>query len=383
MNIKNINFGFVFQLVAILSLIIIYIFQWGVMITNPALRTGTDFIIFYSAGKVAQEHGSENTYQVLLQQNVQEELLGFPLADKQLLVYNHIPYLIPILSILVTENYVASFILWTVLMIGITSIAILLLANTLQFEKGHLLFFISSILFFPLFQSFLLGQDTALLFLACVLWSSGMIKQKSWLAAIGLALLSIRPHLCLVFAIPVFLFESNIRWKFVLCISFLISVSIGLLGWNGVFDYIHMLQISASGTWYGFHQNAMFNFIGLAARSLPFLDANFIRIIGWLGYFSAIIFLSTVWRQKSKDMNWLVSITILFSLFFAPHLYYHDLTLLIIPFVLLLGSYKNFSTILLAVSFVLVIFKPFHYILPYFVYAGLLWRLKNQTWHYN
>lgn len=373
MNLKNINFSFVFQFVAILSLIIIYIFQWGVMITTPSLRTGTDFIIFYSAGRVAQEYGIENTYKVLLQQKVQEELLGFQLADKQVLVYNHIPYLIPILYLLIIDNYIASFIIWTLIMIGVYSTAILILINTLQVEKNRLLFFISIVLFFPLFQSILLGQDTAFLFLGCTVWYRGMIKQKSWLTAIGLALLSIRPHLCLVFAIPFILLDLKVRWKFIFCIGLLILFSIGILGWEGSLDFIYMLQISASGSWYGFHQNAMFNLIGLIARSLPFLDSSFIRILGWVGYFSAIIFLCLVWKRKPNDNNSLISIIILISLFFAPHLYYHDLTLLIIPIVVLLVSEKKRPTILLGISLALLLPSPFYYILPYVLYAGLLW----------
>lgn len=382
MNIKNIKFGFVFQLVAILSLIIIYIFQWGVMITTPSLRTGTDFIIFYSAGRIAQEYGIENTYKVLLQQKVQEEVLGFQLGDKQVLVYNHIPYLIPILSLFVSENYVASFMIWVGAMLSIYIVASLLLSNALKVEE-KINFNLGVLLFYPLFQSLLLGQDTALLFLGCIVWYSGLIKEKKWLTAIGLALLSIRPHLCLVFAIPFILFDSKIRWKFLLSIGLLILISINLLSWEGVIDFLSILKFSASGTWYGFQQNTMFNLIGFTARSMPLLGENFIRITGWIGYFCAIIFLCIMWRKKQENINGLVCLTIILSLFFAPHLHYHDLTLLIIPLVILFIKHKSYLSIILGISIMLLFLKPLYYILPYVLYIYLFLKIKNLARHYN
>lgn len=377
MNLKNINFNFVFQLVAILSLIIIYIFQWGMMITTPSLRTGTDFMAFYSAGRVAQEYGMENTYKVLLQQKVQEDILGFQLADKQVLVYNHVPYLIPILSFFVSENYVVSFMIWGIAMLSIYAIASLLLTNTLPLEGKSFLGGIGVFLFYPIFESLLLGQDTALLFFGCVLWYRGLIKQKSWLAAIGLALTSIRPHLFLVFAIPFFLFDMKIRWKLILCVGLLALISVGVLGWQGIIDFLSILQISTTGNWYGFHQNAMFNLMGFISRSLPFLDSNFIRSLGWVGYFSSIVFLILVWKKKIQNLTWLVCVTIILSLFFAPHLHYHDLTLLIIPILLLLKNHRNNTNIILGISLALLFLKSFYYILPYVLYIYLSLKIKN------
>ena len=65
------------------------------MITSPEQRTGTDFIAFYTAGRIAQEQGIHDVYNIAYQQSVQENLLGFPIANNQPLLYNHIPFLIP------------------------------------------------------------------------------------------------------------------------------------------------------------------------------------------------------------------------------------------------------------------------------------------------
>ena len=372
---KNIKFGFVFQLTSILSLSMIYIFQWGEMITNPALRTGADFMAFYSAGIVAQEYGIANTYKIPLQQKVQEDVVGFPLADEQVLLYNHIPYLIPILSLVVSENYIFSFGVWAALMLLVYTTANLIFIKTIQVNKNDYMFFIGIILFFPFFQSLLLGQDTAILFFGVVLWVVGMVKKKDWLVAFGLALTSVRPHLCLAFTIPLLFRDYRTSWKYIFTTGILALISVFMIGWTGTFDFINILQISAGGTWHGMNENAMFNMIGLLSRSLLFLEPSFIRILGWVGYVLTILFLSIYWGKKDKSLNWLISLTIILTLFFAPHLHYHDLTLLIVPILILGINYKNASKFILGISLALLIFTPLYYVLPYLLYAGLLWHM--------
>lgn len=378
MNLKNINFSFVFQFVAILSLIIIYIFQWGVMITTPSLRTGTDFMAFYAAGRVAQEYRIESAYKIPLQQKLQEKVVGFPLAEEQVLLYNHLPFLIPILYLTVAENYVISFLVWITLMLSINIIASTIFVNEIQPNNKILL--LGIILFFPFFQSLLLGQDTAILFLGTVLWVIGLRKKRDWLIAIGLALTSVRPHLCLFFVIPLAFYDFRLAWKSILSIGLLGIFSILLIGWDGTLDFIGILQISADGTWHGMNENAMFNLIGFISRSLPSLDSNSVRVLGWGTYFCVILILCFLWgKDKKEKVDWLICTTIVLTLFFSPHLHYHDLTLLIIPFAMLLTKHKDSSNIILGTSLILLILKPLYYIAPYIIYFSILWLQAKDT----
>lgn len=381
MNIKNINFGFVFQLVAILSLIIIYIFQWLTMINNPSLRTGTDFIAFYSAGRVAQEYGIENAYKIPLQQKVQEAILGFSLVNEQVLLYNHIPFLIPILSWIVSENYSVSFIIWAIFMLATYWVGSHYLTKIFHHETNYFFIFISAILFFPFFQSLLLGQDTAILFFGIVLWMIGMHYKKDWLTAIGLTLTTVRPHLYLWFMIPLLFHNFKLGLKIIFTTSLLVLISVILINWQGTLDFIRILQISASGTWYGMKENSMFNLIGLLSRSLPFLPASGIRVVGWVGYLAGISVTVFVWKRHKIFDNLLICLSIVSALFFAPHLQYHDLTLLVIPLIMLKIRPEQKSILILGISLILVLLQPFYYILPYGLYVGLtlgLLRAKNQ-----
>lgn len=372
-NSKPINFQFVGQIVLILSLFIIYIFQWGTMIVTPSLRTGTDFMAFYAAGRVAQLHGFSNIYKIDLQQEIQEGIVGFPLAEGQVLLYNHVPYLVPLLSSLVSENYVASFIRWAMILLSVYIAATVLLVRAANDDRNLALLF-GSILFFPFFQSLLLGQDTSFLFLGVVLWGVGLIKKSDWLAGIGLALTSVRPHLCIALAVP-FLFQNRrILWRFLAAVSVLILTSLLLLGKNGTLEFLTILQISAGGTWHGMHEADMVNLIGAATRILPFVDTSAIRMAGWFGYFIGIFLIALLW-QRQLSLTIKISATLILALFFAPHLHYHDLTILLVPLVFLSRVKTRFSFLPLGISFLMLILKPLFYVLPYLIYIGLTWAL--------
>ena len=89
------NFRRVFIIVGIASLFLSYFGIWVRFINDPVERTGADFIHFYSAGRIAQSEGAAHVYDLLLQQEIQEQQVGFPLAPGQVLPYNHLPFLIP------------------------------------------------------------------------------------------------------------------------------------------------------------------------------------------------------------------------------------------------------------------------------------------------
>jgi len=114
----------VLVLTGVLSLFVIYVILWGRMIASPSERTGTDFIAFYTAGRIAQENGMAHTYDVSLQQGIQETEVGFELREAQILPYLHMPYLIPVLQTLVTRSYVISFVKWILLMLGVLALGI-------------------------------------------------------------------------------------------------------------------------------------------------------------------------------------------------------------------------------------------------------------------
>lgn len=378
---KSVNLSWVFRIAATCSLALIYLIQWGSMISVPSRRTGADFIAFYAAGRIAQQSGFSSVYNIAAQHEVEQRVVGFDLAREQVLLYNHIPFLIPILKMLVTADYVGSFARWALLMLGIYA------ASTIFFlkavfpnpkDKTRPAAVMGTLTFFPFFISLLLGQDTAILFLGVALWCIGILKKQDWLAAIGLALTTLRPHLCLILAIPLLFRQRSVWWRFFLLAVLLALASIWMLGRQGTPGFLDILRISASGAWHGMNEPAMLNLIGLLLRTLPWLDAGLVRAVGWAGYLAGIGLLNILWLKAPILDERLLSKSLIIALLFAPHLHSHDLTLLIIPliFAIRLPVPKIPSAWLallpLAIS-LLFLLEPLRYILPYVLYAGLFW----------
>ena len=167
-------------IVSIGALIAIYGIWWTQMIGNAQARTGTDFMAFYAAGRVAQLHGYPDMYNIGFQQKVQQTVVGFELGEGQVLLYNHLPYLVPVLKLIVNADYQKSFIRWEVLLALIYLLTTLFLVNSLFADKDlqtRLMVAGGCLTFFPLFISIWQGQDTAFLFLGLALWCVGMLKK--------------------------------------------------------------------------------------------------------------------------------------------------------------------------------------------------------------
>src|SRR3990172_723562 len=185
MSSQRINIQRISLAAGAISLFIVYMILWGRMITSPTDRTGTDFVAFYAAGRVAEEYGSSHAYDIALQQKVQEKEVGFQLSSGQALLYNHMPYLIPVLQILVNQNYMASFARWTILLLAVYAAGFWGLVHWFPADwdtAQRRRFFVGAISFFRCFASLLLGQDTAFLFLGVALLGWGISNNQDWLA---------------------------------------------------------------------------------------------------------------------------------------------------------------------------------------------------------
>ena len=204
-------------LAGIFSLFAAYVGLWLRFINIPVERTGSDFMGFYSVGRIAQEQGPAYVYDPSLQQKFQQEVVGFELAPGQVLINQHLPFLIPVLQAVVSQDYVASFHRWNTLMLLLYSIGIVLLSSLLKtrgLDRGMILqASLGGLLFYPLFFSFLNGQDTAVAFLGLSIWVFGLMTGRDMLAGLGLSLVTARPHIAIVMAIPMFFRRRKVFWR--------------------------------------------------------------------------------------------------------------------------------------------------------------------------
>ncbi len=369
------------------ALIFIYCIWWTQMIGNAQERTGTDFMAFYAAGRVAQLHGYPDMYNIEFQQKVQQTVVGFELGEGQVLLYNHLPYLVPLLKLIVNADYQGSFIRWEVLLALIYLLTILFLINSLFADKDlqtRLMLAGGCLTFFPLFISIWQGQDTAFLFLGLALWCVGMLKKQDLTAALGLTLVTTRPHLCIALAVPLVFRHWRIAWRFACLAGALAIFSILILTPNGVLGFLNLLRISAEGTWFGMKPEAMYNLLGLIIRSLPPLDANTINILSWVVFGIGLVIIAVLWARAKNIDERLLGLTIILVIVTAPHLHLHDLTILLIPLLLITKSelIKTLhpALLLIGTSFILLtgmLIDSLYYVLPYGVLIYLAWALTR------
>ena len=356
------------------------------MITDPVERTGADFIHFYSAGRIAQSQGATHVYDLSLQQKVQEEQVGFPLAPGQVLPYNHIPYLIPILKTIINPDYIVSFYRWDSIMILLyISGAIMLswLSKQAGLDRGSVaISAIGSLLFLPVFVSLMNGQDTAFLFLGAAIWMYGLVSGQEYLAGAGLSLTTVRPHIAVILALPMLFRHRKVFLAFALSAGGLALLSVLILGMDGLREFINVLLITAGGEWYGTKQYAMFNLIGLLTRTAPWLEADTVRTVGWVIYGLMTIVLCILWARTKDLQTGKIGLTVILAVFSVPHLHFHDLTLLLIPIYDLIRSSNRegqirtsiATSLPVAISLILLLSNVsplLQYTIPYFIMFAL------------
>jgi hypothetical protein len=339
---QRINFHRIFIIAGIVSLLVSYLVVWIRLINDPVERTGSDFIAFYTAGRIAQEEGASRVYDITLQRQVEEEQVGFVLAPGQVLQYNHLPFLIPILQFIVTPNYVASFHRWALFMAMIYAIGIAMLGRTLKGSgTDHASIRIATsgaLLFLPLFFSLMNGQDTGILLLGTAVWVYGLLTGREWVAGLGLSLTTVRPHIALVLALPMLFRHYRVFLGFVIGSGILALFSLAILGLDGAQEFVDVILVSAGGDWYGIKQNVMFNLIGLLRRTLPWVETDTIRVIGWVIYGATILALVFIWHRTKGRKEYLVGLTVTLAGLVVPHLHFHDLTLILVPVFMLVRS---------------------------------------------
>ena len=302
------------------------------LVASPATIRNVDYIAIYPPGYIARYTGFPFVYDLTLQKNIETAVIA-PLKLTTFYPYNHPPFLVPILRLITTSNYIASFYRWLFVLLIFHLISLLLLAflfRSFGWSRNEIwLLLISGLLFYPIFGAYLKGQDSAFVLLGVTVWTYGLLTDNDSIAGLGLGLSAMRPQVALVLALP-FLFKRRkvwwwfIGWGLIMLLYFYL-----LVGAHGLKDFINTLLLSGAGL--GIDLNAMPTLMGAIVRSFPAISVQVLDYIGYGGYGLAIVLLCFVWL-KSREINFqLIGLAILMSIVFSPHLHVHDLSLLLIP----------------------------------------------------
>lgn len=349
-----------FLLCAVLALLLSYGIQTAAMLRDPLKRASFDYLAFYTAGRIAQTQGIVHIYDLDLQRQYAQTQFDFPIAEKQFLIYNHLPYLVPIFpsSFKQLEDYASAYTVW-ILMLSITMlVSITFLTKIIPTRLTTLKttsIVLSSAAFLPIFTSLANGQDTAYALLGASIFTWGMLMGREAIAGAALSLLTLRPQLALFFIIPLLIWSRKALLSYLITSAALAALSIGMLGWQGTLDYIHLLRISATGDWFGINEAAMYNVLGLLIRLfnspggmltnwLPVsAGIEFFRQVAWGIYLAAMLLIGFFFARKTPGvpLENKFALAVIAALITNPHLHYHDLSLLTIPIFILMRHLAN------------------------------------------
>lgn len=319
--------------IALISIqIFLYAFMWFRLLNDPSIKT-MDFISFYTTGRLIRAGEYHQIYNLDAQTLVQNQVT---VTDSSPLIFAHPPHLIPLLALIANDNYVSAYVSWTVLSLLVLLICMKLIHQFLLHQKWDTTsaWFgaIGCITFFPLFISLLGGQDSVYTVLGLLFWMFGLLKRKEITAGLGLALATLSPTIAGALALPLFASRRRASIWFVTGMLFFALYSFLLLGYQGIKDFIYLLDVNSEAQVYGLDWSKMYNLFGLLIRSFPNANEEMIRIIAWSVAGISILMMCLWWWKKGEEINISqIGIAVLLGTFTAPHLYLHGLSYLLLP----------------------------------------------------
>lgn len=343
---KRINLRRILALVGIFALLLYFVLTWVNLTGDLYQRTGSDFIGMYNFGRIYQAKGIQYIYDIEEQEKIEEEVVGHPVT---VIFYTHMPFIAPIAKMIVSEDYMASFKRWAVILLFLNAINVYILTNTLDWKnytrENLFILCAGAFLFDPTASGFMNGQDIAILLLGAAIWAWGIFSKRDFLAGLGLSLTTVRPQVALFLAIP-FLFKyRKVFWGFVVGAAVLAILSIGLLKVDGTIKFIESIRYIESTIWFEPHSFDMPTISGIIRRNFTVTNPLLPKTFVWICYLAGIIGFSTWWHKSREIGEKEIGLITLAAIFLLPYAHYHELSLLLIPIFCVLRILERQGTV--------------------------------------
>jgi hypothetical protein len=301
----------------------------------------TDLRIFMTGVEMVASGEGRQLYHFDAQEKAQLRLYPETRASG-LLPFNHLAYELLLYWPLSRLSYRTALLVWALVNTGLLFLIARLLApysRTLQQATETPLVFLL-LAFYPAMYVLGEGQDSIVFMLLLVLSLQSMDNERPFLAGFLLALGCFKFHLAL--AIAFFVFVLRGKWRglagFASGGALVGGISLALVGRVIVHDYPALLRGQEEMTPWGFVPWFMPNLRGLLQWALaPWLDAGTIRPVVFM--ISAVVVGVTTWlvfRIRNKnDESMVYAVAILTTILVSYHLHMQDLTLALLPMLIL------------------------------------------------
>lgn len=329
-----------------------------------------DFTIFYVAGKVVQQGSGRQLYSEAVQYRVQQEIFAGGRTRQWELPYNHPPFEALLFLPLARVPYTVAYLVWGLINLSVfVAVVVLLRPHVLLLRERPLTFWVlGALAFSPAAMGMVQGQDIFMLLLVFALAYISLSRGADISAGCWLGLGLFRFHLVLPF---VLMLLWSRRWKVLagfvgvgLCLCLL---AIGVVGWEGALGYpafvwgmedsmthLRMELPPRMPNIHGLVENVLSTFMTGAARNLLVV------------VMSVAICLATsfkLWRSMGKPLELSFSLCLIAALLISYHTLMYDLSLLLLPIVLVLNYVRQNGTWATMLPIYILFLSPFQVLL--------------------
>ncbi len=353
---------------------------WGVLSMAgekgwPRYLEGADIRPYYTGGAVVLHGQGTQLYDLATQWKWQRHFFPGLSAPSQLLPFLAPPFVAAPMAILASFPVRTAFLVWLGINWVLLSVFVMSVVEALKPRGGRaqMVALVLCVTCAPIFVTLLQGQWAIVLALSSLFSWRALREKRDFAGGLWLALWLFKPQL-LLFPLAVLAWKLRGRalGGFALGATALLAVSLAIVGAGGLGKYARLLGEASS--WqgkYGVNQTAMFTWRGLLANfhatalwwpGVLLIGAALVWV--WRGVwtqeassstrlasettgeptgaqtpksdaqtFEAQKFDTQTFDTQAFDARW--AMTLLAALFCSPYLYYHDLTLLLVPLLLM------------------------------------------------
>lgn len=321
-----------------------------VRLRGPLAEGYSDFISFYTAGKVLNQGAPERLYDLNVQYVIQRET-----APRVPIRQGALPFVRPafeawMFAPFARLSYPMAFVLWNLLSCSFGIAALLILRHQIP-ELHNLsssLILVSGFSYFPVFFTLLQGQDSLLLLLIYVLAFRALRRDNPLTSGLILGLASFKFTLLIPFLIP-FVLRRRFRFLtgFVTSCVGLGAISIATVGWSTATYYPrYLLAIDSLAPGVNRPED-MPNLRGLVSVLLPAShEINLIVLL--ILTVLALGLAARNWSLRSFDPSQYFSLgyalNVVTTVLVSYHCHVFDLSLLLLPIGITLGTLRSDSS---------------------------------------
>jgi hypothetical protein len=311
-----------------------------VELRDKILHGYPDFTVFYTAATILRQGLAPQLYDERTQYRVQEQFMGSVDSRRGPLPFIHPPFEAVVFVPFAFLRYRDAFVIWDLLNgVALFGVAMILRRHLSALHSiSPWEFVLGCLAFFPIFLTLLQGQDSILLLLFCTLAFNALKKNADVLAGCWLAMGSFKFQLVIPLLLLLVVWRRRrVALGFSAVALALAGVSLLIVGWHGLLRYPgYVMQIARAPGWGGVPPELMPNLRGLIEGwnlKLPGALQGHAVLAGSVMLFFLAARKSQAGCGRMFDLQF--SLAIVVTGLVSWHTNAHDLSILILPLVLL------------------------------------------------